>query len=93
MKTAKWNGAIIAQSDDTKVIEGNYYFPQESLNKEYFSETDAKSTCPWKGQASYFNVEVDGKTNSEAAWTYKTPSERAESIKDHFAFWKGVVVE
>ena len=93
MIKATWNGAVLAQSDETVTIEGNYYFPPESLNMEYFEETDTRSTCPWKGNASYYNIQVNGKLNENAAWFYKNPSDLAKQIKDHAAFWNGVVVQ
>jgi uncharacterized protein (DUF427 family) len=93
MKKATWNGTVLAQSDETVVIEGNHYFPPQSINKEYFTETDTQSTCPWKGLSNYYDIEVDGKINKDAAWFYKNPNSKAESIKDHVAFWNGVVVE
>jgi uncharacterized protein (DUF427 family) len=93
MKKATWNGVVLAHSDETVVIEGNHYFPPESLNKQYFNETDTRSTCPWKGQASYYNIEVNGKLNKDAAWFYKEPSELAKGIKDYVSFWKGIEVQ
>jgi len=90
---AIWNGAVLAESDDTVVIEGNHYFPHESLNDAYFSASSKTSVCPWKGRASYLDVEVDGRTNPAAAWTYSTPSAAAASIAGRVAFWKGVRVE
>jgi uncharacterized protein (DUF427 family) len=87
---AIWNGAVLAQSADTVVVEGNHYFPPESINKEYFNESNTQTTCPWKGRASYFNVEVDGQSNQDAAWYYPEPSDLAKAIKGHVAFWKGV---
>jgi len=89
---AVFNNVIIAESDDTILVEGNHYFPPQSLKKEYFTASDHKSTCPWKGLASYYSVNVDGKTEIDAAWYYKSPSEAAKQIKDHVAFWKGVKV-
>ncbi|MEM9142381.1 MAG: DUF427 domain-containing protein [Bacteroidota bacterium] len=89
---AIWNDQVLAESDNTVVIEGNHYFPPESLNKEFFTETETHTTCPWKGQASYYSLEVEGQTNTDAAWYYKNPSELAKAIKDHVAFWKGVQV-
>ncbi len=83
---------MLAQSDQTVVIEGNHYFPAESLNMEYFKASQTKTTCPWKGVASYYNLEVDGETNKDAAWVYEQPSELAKGIKGHVAFWKGVEV-
>jgi len=93
MIKATWNGVVLAQSDETIIIEGNYYFPPESLRMEYFKETDTRSTCPWKGQASYYDIQVNGKLNENAAWFYKNPSDSAKDIKDHAAFWKGVVLQ
>lgn len=89
---AVFNNVIIAESDNTVVVEGNHYFPLQSLKKEYFSASDHKSTCPWKGLASYYSVNVNEKTETNAAWYYKSPSEAAKQIKDHVAFWKGVKV-
>lgn len=89
---AIYNGKIIAESNETIVIEGNHYFPPDSLTKEYFEETKLHTTCPWKGQASYYDVVVNGKRNQEAAWYYKSPSELAKSIKDYVAFWKGIEI-
>ncbi len=88
-----WNGAVLAESDDFETVEGTVYFPQESLNKEYFRESTKTSVCPWKGTASYWTVVVDGAENADAAWSYRTPKEAAASIKDHIAFWRGVTVE
>ncbi|WP_164117897.1 DUF427 domain-containing protein [Sphingorhabdus sp. Alg239-R122] len=92
MPTAKWNGTIIAQSDNTQIVEGNHYFPRTAVHTEYLKASDTTSHCPWKGSASYYSVEVDGKTNDDAAWYYAVPSDRAAHIKDHIAFWKGVDV-
>ncbi len=93
MPKATWNGRVIAESDNTVVVEGNHYFPKESLNSEFFQDSDQTSRCFWKGTANYFDVVVDGKTNGDAAWFYKEPSVAASKIKDHVAFWKGVQVE
>ncbi|MDZ7576912.1 MAG: DUF427 domain-containing protein [Candidatus Nanopelagicales bacterium] len=90
---AIWNGAVLAESEDTVVVEGNHYFPPESLNREYFVDSESHTTCPWKGRASYFSVSVAGRTNTDAAWTYPAPSPAASKIKDHVAFWRGVKVE
>ncbi len=90
---AIWNNKIIAESDDTVVVEGNHYFPPESINKEYFKESQTHTVCPWKGTASYYDVEVDGKVNSDAAWYYPEVSELAKGIKGYIAFWHGVQVE
>lgn len=90
---ATWNGATIAESDDTIVIEGNHYFPREAIRQEYFADSSTHTTCPWKGEASYFNVVVDGETNKDAAWYYPEPKPAAAEIKDRVAFWRGVKVE
>lgn len=87
-----WNNQVLAKSDETVVIENNHYFPPESLNKEFFKPSELHSTCPWKGEASYFSLEVNGKQNKDAAWYYKNPSELAKKIKNHVAFWKGVQI-
>ncbi|MFC0677964.1 DUF427 domain-containing protein [Lysobacter korlensis] len=89
---AVWNGAVLAESNDTKVVEGNHYFPRESLEMRYFQPSQHTSHCFWKGKASYFHVAVDGDTNRDAAWFYPEPSQAAEEIRDHVAFWKGVEV-
>jgi uncharacterized protein (DUF427 family) len=89
---AVWNGAVLAESDRTVKLEGNHYFPPDSLNREYFADSRRKSVCPWKGLASYYTVEVDGERNEGAAWTYRNPSPLARKIKDHVAFWHGVEV-
>jgi uncharacterized protein (DUF427 family) len=92
MVRATWNGAVLAESDQTVVVEGNHYFPPEAINKEFFTDSSASSVCPWKGRASYYDVVVDGTKNPGAAWYYPTPKSAAAEIKDHVAFWKGVVV-
>ncbi len=92
MMKAIWNGKVIAESNDTVVIEGNHYFPVDSIKKEYFSDSSSHTVCPWKGTASYFSVKVDGKENADAAWYYEEPKEAAKVIKDRVAFWKGVEV-
>lgn len=92
MKKAIWNGVVIAESDQTVVVEGNHYFPPNSINKEYFKESSQHTTCPWKGLASYYDIEVNGEKNSGAAWYYPNPSSAAANIKDQIAFWKGVEV-
>ena len=89
---ATWNGTTIAESDDTIVVEGNHYFPPDSINRDYLEASDNTSRCPWKGLASYYSIAVDGEVNEDAAWYYPEPSEAARQIKDHVAFWKGVVV-
>ena len=90
---AVWNGAVLAESDDTVVVEGNHYFPPDSIDKQYFKPSDTHTICSWKGEASYYSVEVNDKVNNDAAWHYPDPKEAAQNIKDYIAFWKGVVVE
>jgi uncharacterized protein (DUF427 family) len=90
---AVWNETVLAQSDRTIVVEGNHYFPPESIRREYFQESKTRTTCPWKGQASYYDVLIDGDSNRDAAWYYPEPKEAAREIKNHVAFWKGVRVE
>jgi len=90
---AIWNGAVIAQSDDLVVVEGNQYFPESSLNRDYVTFSNHKTSCPWKGQASYYSLIVDGELNTDAAWYYADPKPEAESIKGRVAFWKGVRIE
>lgn len=89
---ATWNGVVIAESDDTVVVEGNHYFPAESLREGYFRESATRTACPWKGTASYYDVVVEGKVNADAAWTYPTPKEAAKQIAGRVAFWRGVDV-
>ena len=89
---ALWNNAIIAESDDTIVVENNHYFPPESIKKEYFKTSTTHSTCPWKGVASYYTLNVNGKENKDAAWYYPEISELAKQIKGFVAFWKGVEI-
>ncbi len=93
MARATWNGVVLAESDQTQVVEGNHYFPPTSINKEYFKDSSYQSVCFWKGQASYFTLEVNGQTNADAAWYYPAPKDAASHIKDHVAFWRGVKVE
>jgi uncharacterized protein (DUF427 family) len=92
MMKAIWNNQVIAESNDTVVIEGNHYFPVSSLKSEYFQSSDTHTRCAWKGTASYYDVVVDGKVNHDAAWYYESPSAAAKVIKDRVAFWKGVEV-
>ncbi len=89
---AKWNGAVLAESDQTVVVEGNHYFPPDSVHGEYFRDSATHTLCPWKGTASYKSVEVAGEANPDAAWYYPEPKDAAAEIKDHYAFWKGVEV-
>ena len=93
MPRAIWNGVVIAETDHFETVEGNIYFPKESLKDEYFKPNSETSFCPWKGTASYFDLVVEGETNSGAAWYYPEPEEKAANIKDHVAFWRGVEVE
>ncbi|HEY9782450.1 MAG TPA: DUF427 domain-containing protein [Leptolyngbyaceae cyanobacterium] len=93
MAKAIWNGTVIAQSDRTEVVEGNHYFPPEAIDKQYFKESSTHTTCPWKGVASYYNVEVDGQVNKDAAWYYPTAKDKAKNIEGYVAFWRGVKVE
>jgi uncharacterized protein (DUF427 family) len=92
MPKATWNGAVIAESDRTVVVEGNHYFPPSSLKSEHLQPTSHVTTCAWKGKAGYFDVVVDGKRNPNAAWIYRDPSQAAKEIKDYVAFWNGVEV-
>lgn len=89
---AVWNGAVIAESDDTVVVEGNHYFPVESVDESVLRGSETHTHCPWKGDASYYSLEVDGQLNTDAAWYYPDPSDAAAQIKDRVAFWKGVTV-
>ncbi len=89
---ATWRGAVLVESDDTVVVEGNHYFPPDSINKEHFRESATHTTCPWKGEASYYDVVVNGEVNRDAAWFYPETKEAANNIKGRFAFWRGVVV-
>lgn len=89
---AIWNNQVIAESDNTRVVENNHYFPEDSVNKEFLKSSDKHTTCPWKGEASYYSIEADGKTNADAAWYYPEPKDAAKEIKNHVAFWKGVNV-
>jgi len=89
---AIWNEVVIAESNDTRIVEGNHYFPADSIKKIYFQTSDLQTFCHWKGKASYFNVKVSESLNKDAAWYYPEPSGLAEGIKDYVAFWKGVEV-
>ena len=93
MPKATWEGAVLAESDKCVVVEGNQYFPPESIKKEYFRPSSQTTVCPWKGTASYYDITVNGKTNANAAWYYPEPAKAAAQIKDRVAFWKGVEVE
>ena len=89
---AVWNGAVLADSGNTVVVEGNHYFPVDSLDRQYVVESGTHTTCPWKGRASYYTIVVDGKENRDAAWYYPQPSPAAEKIQGRVAFWRGVEV-
>ncbi len=89
---AIWNDQVIAESNDTVVIEGNHYFPEASVKKEFLKSSDTETVCHWKGTANYYSLNVDGKENKDAVWYYATPSELAKAIKGRIAFWKGVQV-
>ena len=89
---AVWKDEVLAESDDTVVVEGNHYFPSDSLRREFFRESDSHTTCPWKGEASYYDVVVDGEVNRDAAWTYPETKPAAEQIRGRVAFWHGVEV-
>jgi uncharacterized protein (DUF427 family) len=90
---AVWNGAILADSDDTMVVEGNHYFPEKSLNREFLRQSSHHTLCPWKGIASYYTVEVNGHLNEKAAWYYPKPLLFARKIRGRVAFWNGVRIE
>ncbi len=92
MPKAIWNGVVLAESDQTEIVEGNHYFPPQTIHREYFKASSHHTTCPWKGVASYYSLEVNGQKNENAAWYYPTPSAAASKIKDHVAFWRGVQV-
>jgi uncharacterized protein (DUF427 family) len=89
---AIWNGAVLAESDETIVVEGNHYFPADAINKEYFRESETHTVCGWKGTASYYDVAVGGETNRDAAWFYPDAKDAAKEIENYVAFWKGVEV-
>ena len=93
MAKATWGGKVIAESDRCVVVEGNQYFPPDAIKTEYFRPSDQRTTCPWKGLASYYSLEVNGKSNPNAAWYYPEPKPAAKQIKGYVAFWKGVKVE
>jgi uncharacterized protein (DUF427 family) len=93
MPRAVWNGTVIAESPDTVVVEGNHYFPADSIKRECFRPSETHTVCGWKGTASYYTLDVNGQTNLDAAWYYTDPKPEAAQIKDRVAFWKGVKVE
>jgi uncharacterized protein (DUF427 family) len=90
---ASWNGVVIAESNETIVVEGNHYFPHSAIKKEHFQPSETHTVCGWKGTASYYNVVVDGQVNRDAAWFYPQTKDAAKNIENYVAFWKGVVVE
>ena len=89
---AIWNGAVLAESDKTEVVEGNQYFPRDAVKMQYFKESPTHTICPWKGTASYYTLDVEGRKNEDAAWFYPTPKDAAKNIAGYVAFWKGVEV-
>jgi len=93
MIKAIFNDTVIASSDQTRVVEGNHYFPPDALDRQYFADSDTHSVCPWKGTASYYHVEVDGQRSADAAWTYPDPKPAAAEIRGYVAFWRGVKVQ
>lgn len=93
MPKAIWNGTVIAETDAFETVEGNVYFPPDSMKREFFQPSDTHTVCPWKGTASYYTLAVNGQENKDAAWYYPDPKPAAANIKDHVAFWRGVTVE
>lgn len=89
---AVWNGVVVAESSATRLVEGNHYFPRDSIAPEFFKPSDTTTLCPWKGTAQYYSLEVNGEKNEDAAWYYPQPKEAANEIADYVAFWKGVTV-
>jgi uncharacterized protein (DUF427 family) len=92
MPKAIWRGTVLAESDNTQVVEGNHYFPPDSIKREFFKASDTTTVCPWKGTASYNTIVVDDVENADAAWFYPQPKDAAKQIADHVAFWRGVEV-
>jgi uncharacterized protein (DUF427 family) len=90
---ATWKGAVLAESDETVVVEGNHYFPADAVKREHFRESETHTVCPWKGTASYYDVVVGGEVNRDAAWYYPEPKDAAEEVRGRVAFWRGVKVE
>jgi uncharacterized protein (DUF427 family) len=90
---AIWNNTVIAESNETVIIEGNHYFPSDAIKSEYFQPSSTHTTCSWKGEASYYNIIVNGEVNKDAAWYYPQPKDAAKNIENYVAFWKGVKVE
>ncbi|MFC5997214.1 DUF427 domain-containing protein [Quadrisphaera sp. GCM10027208] len=93
MMRAVWNGHVVAESDDTVVVEGNHYFPRSSVREDLLRPSATTTRCPWKGEASYYSLEADGRRSEDAVWYYPEPSPRAEMVRDRVAFWKDVRVE
>ena len=93
MAKAIWNGAVVAESDNCEIVEGNYYFPPDTIKAEYFQPSNTHTICSWKGEASYYTLRVDGQDNKDAAWYYPNPKPKAQNIKGYIAFWRGVQVE
>jgi uncharacterized protein (DUF427 family) len=93
MAKATWNGAVIAESDEFEVVEGNIYFPPHAVKQEYLRPTQTHTVCSWKGDCSYYDVVVGGEVNADAAWVYQDPKPAAKNIRGHIAFWRGVTVE
>lgn len=93
MPKAVWNGVVLAESDQCEVVEGNQYFPPDAIKSDYFQASATQTTCPWKGVASYYSIEVEGQVNKDAAWYYPDPKDAAKNIKGYIAFWKGVQVQ
>jgi uncharacterized protein (DUF427 family) len=93
MAKAIWNGTVIAESDNCEIVEGNHYFPADAIKSEYFKPSETHTSCFWKGQASYYTLEVNGEQNKDAAWYYPEPKDKAKNIKGYVAFWRGVKVE
>ncbi len=89
---AIWNNQVLAESDNTVVVERNHYFPADAINKAFFTSSSTHTHCPWKGEASYYSIVVNGEENKDAAWFYSSPKDAAKEIKDHIAFWKGVEI-
>lgn len=90
--TAAWNGTVIAESDETVVVEGNHYFPRSTVKAQHLRDSETHTVCPWKGTASYYSLDIDGEVNPDAAWYYPEPKEAAAEIRDRIAFWKGVQI-
>ncbi|NCR39916.1 MAG: DUF427 domain-containing protein [Microcystis aeruginosa W13-11] len=93
MAKAIWNDAVVAESDNCEIVEGNYYFPPNTIKAEYFQPSNTHTICSWKGEASYYTLRVDGQDNKDAAWYYPDPKPKAQNIKGYIAFWRGVKVE